>query len=400
MNIKIHRSADRKNEIIGISTLRTKILLDGGVNLEENEVLKLPDLQAQYGFSGINAVFLSHYSTDHVTMERGLLENVPVYTGKQAGRIAAAAEKYKAKKPFEFAGYYASGEPIAVGDIKVTPYLVDDAVFDGYLLLIEGAGKSVLYTGDFRANGRKSFEEMLLNLPARVDVLLCEHGVIAKEDVNLVTERDLEEQAAELIGSKKGPVFLLQSATDFDRAATMFHAAKRNKRVFLEDLYMAQLAGAAGRAMPNPAGWVGVRAYLTTGYKEEHFRYKMFTEQPRLSKAEISTQKFVMCIRTSMKKYIKTLSQCMSFRDGIIINSLPEESRDSAAAQEFLAFAAGKGLEAVSLHNSGHADAVALKALVKTVNPAKLMPLADQNAKWLANEYPQIPVVAVDTIDF
>jgi|GEM_PF-1322615 len=398
MDIKIHRSAEQKNEIIEIFTSQTKILLDSGVNLEENEVLKLTELQDQYNFSDVNAVFLSHYSTDHVTMTRGLLENVPVYGGKLASRIAVAAEKYKAKKPFEFAGFYASGASIMVGDIKVTPYLVDDAMFDGYLLFIEGEGKSILYTGDYRANGRKGFEEMLVNLPRKVDVLLCERGVIAKEDVSLVTERDIEEKAAQLFGSKKGPVFILQSVTDFDRAATMFHAAKRNKRVFLEDLYMSQLSGAAGKAMPNPAGWAGVRAYLTTGYKEEHFRYKMFTELPRLSKAEIGEQKFAMCIRTSMRKYLKTLSQIMKFKDGIMINTLPEDSWKSPETQEFLAFAAGKGLETVTLRNSGHADAMALKALVNAVNPSKILPLAAQNVKWMANEYPQIPIVAVDTV--
>ncbi len=398
MDIKIHRSAEQKNEIIEIFTSQTKILLDSGVNLEENEVLKLTELQDQYNFSDVNAVFLSHYSTDHVTMTRGLLENVPVYGGKLASRIAVAAEKYKAKKPFEFAGFYASGASIMVGDIKVTPYLVDDAMFDGYLLFIEGEGKSILYMGDYRANGRKGFEEMLVNLPRKVDVLLCERGVIAKEDVSLVTERDIEEKAAQLFGSKKGPVFILQSVTDFDRAATMFHAAKRNKRVFLEDLYMSQLSGAAGKAMPNPAGWADVRAYLTTGYKEEHFRYKMFTELPRLSKAEIGEQKFAMCIRTSMRKYLKTLSQIMKFKDGIMINTLPEDSWKSPETQEFLAFAVGKGLETVTLRNSGHADAMALKALVNAVNPSKILPLAAQNVKWMANEYPQIPIVAVDTV--
>lgn len=397
MNIKIHRN--QKNDIIEISTAKTKILLDGGINLEENEVLTLPDLQAQYNFSDIRAVFLSHYRTDHVTMARGLLENVPVYTGNLASRIAAAAEKYKAKKPFEFAGFYENGAAIKVGDIKVTPYLVDDESVDGYLLLIEGERKSVLYTGDFRANGRKSFEEMLKNLPAKVDVLLSGNSLIAKEDVNAITERDIEEQAAALIGGKKGPVFILQSVTDFDRATTMFHAAKRNKRIFLEDLYMSQIAGAVDKGMPNPVGWTGVRAYLTAGYKEEHFRYKMFAEQPRLSKAEIGKQKFVMCIRTPMKKYMKTLSQCMNFKDGIIINSLPEESWKSVPTQEFLAFAVSKGLEVVTLRNSGHADAAALKALVKTVKPTKIFPLASQNIKTLTTEYPKIPIVAVDAIN-
>jgi ribonuclease J len=376
-----------------MSTARTKILLDGGINLEENEVL--PNLQAQYGFSDIRAAFLSHYSTNYMAFS---LEKVPVYAGKLAGKITAAADVYKAKKPCDFAGFYDNGMAITVGDITVTPYLVDDAVHDGYLLLIEGDEKKVMYTGDFRANGRRSFEDMLKGLPKKVDVLICEHGVIAKEDVNLVTERDLEEQAAALIGDTKGPVFLLQAVTDFDRAATMFHAAKRNKRVFLEDLYMSRLACAADEAMPNPSGWVGVKVYLTAGYQEDHFRYRMFTELPRLSKSEMGTQKFVMCIRPSMKKYMKSLFQSRMLTNGTLINTLSAERWNSTATQEFLTFAKGKGLKIVTLRNSGHADAMALKALVETVRPAKIVPMTVQHFHWLRNEYPMTAIVTQDEL--
>jgi ribonuclease J len=225
MNIKMHRLPEQRNAIIEISTSHTKILLDEGVNLEENEVLKISDI-IPYSFSDINAVFLSHYRTDYVTLVHDSLENVPVYIGKPADKIIMAAQRYKAKKPHEFAGLYKHGVPIRVGDITVTPYLVDDDKHGGYLYMIEGDKKRVIYTGDFRANGRKSFEEMLAHLPNKADVLISERGVITEEDINLVTERGLEEQATKLIGDTKGSVFVLLAVTDFDRAFTMFQAAK------------------------------------------------------------------------------------------------------------------------------------------------------------------------------
>lgn len=381
-----------------VSTPKTKILLDGGVNLEENEQFALPDIQAQYDFADIDAVFLSHFHTDYVTTTRGVLDNVPVYTGKLSGGIMAAAKSYKAQTLPAFAGYFAHGAPIEVGDIRVTPHLVDAAACEGYLLLIEGGGKKVVYTGDYRANGRKSFEDMLDGLPMGVDVLLCEGGVIAKEDINPVTERDIEEQAAKLISGKKGPIFVLQSVTDFDRATTMFRAATRNKRVFLEDLYMAQLAIAAGEAMPNPIGWSGAKAYLAAGYKPDHFRYKLFSELPRVGKTGLGTQKFVMCVRTPMKKYMKTLSQCVRFFNGLLICSPPCGIPQSTADQAFLAFAAEKGLEVATLRGSGHAHAKALKALIEAVKPAKILPLAAHDARWLTGEYPGLPVARGDAV--
>lgn len=397
MNITTHRAANRQGEIIEICTAQTKILLDSGANLEENEVLLLADLQADYQFAGINAVFLTHCRTDYPTLAREFLPDVPVYGAKLTGKVCAAVQTYKAKTPTALAGCYASGTAITVGDITVTPYAVDDAIFDRYLLVIEGDGKRILYAGDYCANSRKSFAEMLAGLPSQVDLLVCECGVITADDTSLITEHDLEEQAATLFAAKKGPVFVLHCVTDFDRAATMLHAAKRTKRLLLEDLYLAQIANSTGKAMPNPAGWAGVRAYLTTGYREEHPRYKLFTAQPRLSKTEIAAQKFVMFLRTPMKKYLKTLDQCMRFQDGVIINALPDTARKSAATQEFLAFAASKGLEVISMRTSGHADAMALKALVEATSPAKLLPLNPQHSVWLAAEYPKTTVLTGDT---
>ncbi|MEG2597253.1 MAG: hypothetical protein RR977_02400, partial [Oscillospiraceae bacterium] len=284
-------------------------------------------------------------------------------------------------------------------DIKVTPYLVDDSMYEGYLLLIEGDGKRVIYTGDFRANGRKKFEEMIQGLPLEVDVLICEEGIIGDEDINSVTERDLEEQASALIANKKGPVFILQSVTDFDRTTTIFRAAKRNKRIFLEDLYMSEIAVSAGKAMPNPSGWNGTKAYLTTGYQPEHFRYQMFRALSRVNKTDIETQKFVMCLRPSMKKYMKTLSQSIRFKDGVIINAMPSEQMKSEEVETYLAFAVKKGLELVSLRNSGHADAKALRVLIEAVHPKKLLPFSVKNARWFVREYPKLAVISSNEVE-
>lgn len=399
MKIKIHRATSPKSMLIEISTAQTKIILDGGVNLDENEVLVLPELQAQYSFVGIDAVFLSHYSTDHITMARGLLDNVPVYAARLSSKIALAAEAYKAKKPFSFAGYYVDGTAIEVGDVRITPYLVDAPSCEGYLLLIEGEGKSVLYTGDFHAHRRKSFEEMLANIPKKVDVLLCECGILTEQDISLITERDLEEQATTLMGKNNGPVFVLQAVTDFDRAATLLYAAKRNNRIFLQDLYTAHIAVAADQAMPNPVSWAGVKAYLTTGYKPEHPRYKMFAAMPRMSRATIETQRFVMCIRPTMKKYLKTLDQSMSLKNGLMLNALPDESASSPEVQTCLALADKLGLEVITLRVSGHANALALKTLIEAAKPTKLIPLVPQTAAWFAAEHPELAVVTQDNIE-
>jgi len=389
MNIKIHRGADSTGEtLIEISTEKTSILLDMGVN---QEGVVQPNTLSDLVIPRFDAVFLSHMHTDYIG-----LTNKTIYVSQLTAKIIEAAHTYNMEKAPVFSGFYQDRTLISVGDITVTPILVDSEAYDAYLFLIEGEGKRILYTGDFHANGRKSFEEMLENLPVKIDALLCEGMGLTKADENSINERDLEEKAAELMGKKTGPVFVLQSPTDVDRTSTLFHAARRCDRIFLEDLFMANLADAIGNIIPNPNGSVGVNAFLTTGYQPEHIRYQMFRKLNRIDKDKIVSQKFVMCVRTNMKKYMKSLSQSMRFYDGLLFVSF--ESGEQPEIEDFIKFAKSKGLEIVFLRKSGHGDARALQSLVSTVHPAKIMPLLSENVNWFVGEFHGTPVIKEDFV--
>lgn len=390
MKIQIHRPKNIFGEaLIEISTTKTKILLDCGTNAEDNA---LPATCEDLNIADFDAVFLAHSHTDYVG-----LTGDKIYLSQLTSKIITAANTYRMKKTPAFAGFYQDRKAIMVGDIAVTPILIDHEDYDAYLFLIKGPGKSILYTGDFHANGRKSFEEMLQNLPNKVNALLCEGLGLTGEDIALITERDLEEQITEAVGSKTGPIFVLQSVTDIDRTNTVFHAAKRNRRLFLEDLYLANINDAIGNIVPNPNGFVGVKVFLTTGYRPEHIRYQMFEKLNRVDKNALASQKFVMCIRTNMKKFMKSLSQSVRFYDGALIVSLPSEERPQAA--EFAKFSQSKGLEIKNLHTSGHADARALQALVSAVHPAKIIPVQLENANWFVGEFNGNEVIKEDSIN-
>jgi len=138
---------------------------------------------------------------------------------------------------------------------------------------------------------------------------------------------------------------------------------------------------------------------LTTGYQPEHYRYQMFKTHNRIGKSEIVKQKFVMCMMPSMKKYLKSLSQMMNFHNGILIDSFQDDAPKPPEADALVKFAQDKGLEVVSLRTSGHADAMALKALVNTVHPVKIVPLSIENVQWFDNEFPQTTIVKEDALN-
>ena len=391
MNLKIHK----KDGLVEIFTKSTRILIDQGKNLDENEVILRSNLESEYEFESVNAMFHSGYKTDYMVMTQGFLTGVPIYSGKLSSEISAASGMYKAKKPVEFAGFYEDGKAILVGDMTITPYLVDDQQHNGYMLMIESSGKIVCYSGDFGANGRTDFYDAVAKVTKKVDILMCGDSMIADYDTNLITEGDVQAQATKIMAETEGAVFIMQSVTDFDRANTMFFAARNNKISYVEDLYMATIATGAV-VMPCPS--LFVKAYLRNGYGEDHFRYQLFKNMDRILLSDIYNQKVAINIQPSMKKFVKSLSLKMNLKNSMIINALPEESIASEKTMEFLQFAKTKGLNSVTLRTSGHAGAKALQVLITKTNPKKIVPISDKNLRWLRREHPTTLVLSEDEI--
>lgn len=394
MNIHIHTL--EKSKIIEIYSQTTTILLDTGATLEENEVMLVPKLKEQHEFKYADAIFLTRQNTDHATTLPAYISNLPIYSSKTTAQIALAAEKYKAKKPFLIEDYYKDCETITIGDISVTPVLVDTEEYDGYALIIESHNKTIVYTGDYKATARVDFEALMDKFPKDIDVLICHEGMIAKADINPISQRMLEESTMDLIAAHTGPVFVLQSPADIDKSNFIYDMALATKRVYLQDLYATQIAMSMDNLMPNSDTWSNVKTYLLTGYKPDHPRYKAFTKLPRVSKSDIEKEYFIMAVRGSMKKFFKTLSQSMSLKDCLLINTLTGDMAEDA--RDLVAFARNKSMPVHGARPSGHAQAKALKTLIERTNPRKIAPLSTSNVNWLRNECPRISVLTNEDI--
>ena len=371
MNIHIHRGQNQiGGNIIEISTANTKILLDIGLELDDEKNKTLPDIKGLFDYKGYDAVFISHYHGDHLGLAYKIHKDIPLYMGEKSARIIQASDAYKRVSTITPNGFLEHRKKIVIGDISVTPYLCDHSAFDSYMLLCEADGESILYTGDFRDNGRKPYNWLLSELPKKVDKLICEGTTLSRENYAAVSEQELENQAVELFRDNKGPVFVLQSSMNIDRIVTMYRAAKRSGRTFLEELYMADIASAVGGSIPNPA-FDDVYAFITS-----HSRYeglKKYTR--RMGKERIAKTPFVMCVRTSMLRYMKGLSEKMSFAGGVLVYSFWSGYKETEDMKRFLSECENLGLKIVTLHTSGHADFDAIRNLVKTVNPEEIIPI-------------------------
>lgn len=382
MKITIHRGQNQiGGSIIEIASETTKIILDAGSELDE-EVPVAPRIEGLFcGRPSYDAVFVSHYHGDHLGLCDQVLPEIPVYIGKGAADVTNAARRYLNKPEYRFSGYYEAGQVITVGDLQITPYLCDHSAFDSYMFHIVCGNKSLVYSGDFRANGRKSFDHLLHRLP-HADALIIEGTTLSRVSVLPKTEMDLEQFAVEEIAKTAAPVFILQAATNIDRLVTAFKVARRCDRVLMQDLYMAEVAAAAGKNIPNPAAFSCVRVFITNGWNGRHELLDSKYHKAKIGRTGIAKQKFVMCVRPSMQSYLEKLSNELSFEGGILFYSMWSGYRDKEDIATFLQFMQDKGVRVVELHTSGHADEETIRALINDVKPHYLIPVHTETALW------------------
>ncbi|MBR5266062.1 MAG: hydrolase, partial [Clostridia bacterium] len=309
------------------------------------------------------------------------LPEIPIYIGKGAADVTNAARRYLNKPEYKFSAYYETGKTITVGDLCITPYLCDHSAFDAYMFHIACGDKTLIYSGDFRSNGRKSFSHLLHRLP-RADALIVEGTTLSRASKPPETEVDLEQSAVETISKTDAPVFILQAATNIDRLVTAFKVARRSNRVLVQDLYMAEVASAAGDNIPNARTFSGVRVFITNGWNGRHELLDTKYQKSKIGRSGIAKQKFVMCVRPSMQSYLEKLSEEISFDGGVLFYSMwgGYKSKEDIAA--FLQFMQDKGVRIIDLHTSGHADAETIQALINDVNPTYIIPVHTENAEW------------------
>lgn len=383
MQINVYRGKNQiGGNIIEVASAKTKILLDVGLDLVEENNKELPDIKGLYDCKGYDAVFISHYHTDHMGLAYNVHKDIPIYIGEMSYRIVCASNGFRKKETMPAASFIKHRTPIKIGDMTIIPYLCDHSAFDSYMLYIECEGESILYTGDFRSNGWKKTLKIEA-LPKNIDTLICEGTTLSREGYVAEDEEELFKKATKLFKKIEGPIFVLQSSMNIDRIVTIYKAAKRNKRLFLQELYMAEITNTIKGNIPNPIGFPDVNVFVASVYKD--FRYDLFREygyKNIISKSDIAKEKFVMCIRTSMYNYIKSLFESMDCQKGLLVYSFWSGYRQNEDMQSFLENCKEMGLDIVTLHTSGHADANTIQRLLKHTKPKSVMPIHTENAAW------------------
>ena len=381
MEINIIRGQNQiGGSIIEISSKSTKIILDIGSNLEDKEIV-VPEIDGLFkGEAKYDGVLISHYHSDHVGLATKILSEISIYMGEKSYQIHKVSNEYMRKEYLKEPKIFKGEEEFFIGDIKITPYLCDHSAFDSYMFLLDCEGKKLLYTGDFRSNGRKSFEPLLRKLP-KVDVLITEGTNLSNNKIGKInlTEKELEKKGIEILEGNDRPVFVLMAATNIDRIVTFYKIANTTKRLFLLDTYAGQITATIGGNIPNPRTFSNVRIFLTNPNK-----YKILKNYPqnKIDRKGIANKNFMMCVRSSMKKYLENYPKEFSFEGCTLFYSMWEGYKKQENMKEFLKFMEEKGVKIISLHTSGHADEKDFDKLIKKVEPKIIIPVHTENSEW------------------
>lgn len=375
MKINILRGQNQiGGSIIELSTDNNRIILDAGANLGESKTHPFVPPAAGLFSPGrsYDAVFVSHYHFDHTGLLPFVRPDNPVYMGKTAFEIMKAVSEYKGRKPGFQANYLFSFEPVTVGDFRITPIPCDHSAYAAFMFLIEAEGRTVLYSADFRSTGHLDFNTLLKILPDKVDVLITEGTTLSRgEDFHEPSEQELEDFAADILATRKGPAFVYLSAQNIDRIITAYNAAVRTGRRFILDGITGAACAAAGLELDA----------VTLGKDFE------------LNSPAFAFPDFMLCITPQTLANVEKLSNLISFRDGVLFFGRRQVYMLKPVTAVALKYLESQGLTVPLLHTSGHADPPTIERLISHVQPDTIIPVHTENAAWFEKYECQCDVV-------
>ncbi len=364
-----------------------------GPQLVEHGVLPRIEGLYQWDSPSVAGVLISHAHQDHHGFLGYVHKNVPVHMSAGTRTLMEISAVFMRGQPGppETTQIFAWPSTFTIGAFKVTPHLVDHSASSAFAFEVEADGKRVLYSGDFREHGYlgKALDALYATVCPGVDVLLLEGTVLGRETEGAQTEKELSEQAADLCKQTDKAVFVFQSGQNISRAVSFFKAARSSDRLFIPDIYMAHLLREIGRCpggdklpYPGKPGFDIVRVWFPSGVTgrfieaygfgglEDYQRHKI--SPPDMAK---DLGRVMMFVRPRMERHLENLDKKASLAGSMLIYSLWRGYREERSTSSFLEAAKALGIEIKELHTSGHADTRALRRMVDTLAPRRVIPI-------------------------
>lgn len=391
MKVKIYRGTEEiGGTCIELTASNGKILwIDLGKPLDT----KNPNVD--YAKNKLDALLISHPHKDHVGLMEMVGKNVPIYIGELSLDLINATKIFIGEAPLDgdFKLIKPWNEFIIADTFKVKPFLTDHSTPESFSFLIEVDDKRVMYSGDFRATGRKKmlYDILIKKPPKNIDLLFIEGTMVERENHKYATEESVEQAIYDVIRNQDNVSFVISSAQNVDRLVSVLRACKRTNKYLVIDIYTAfilDMVRKQSKSIPVIER-EEIKVFEHPSQLKKIINDKSFDEfRERISKQRIgdavfnSPSKYVYFVRCPNEKLIEklrdngTINIIYSQWDGYLkkehqqyftdtINKLKDES----------------GISFQIIHTSGHATVPDLIKFAKAIDSKKLVPIH--------NEYPE-----------
>lgn len=368
MKIIIHRGAYQIGGIaVEIKTTSTRIIIDMGDELTmdknyECKHLNIPGVTDENG--KCDGVFFSHYHGDHVGQLPNIRKGIPLYMGSLTRKILLATGRnieQEVINKINKAVTFVCGKRICIGNIFITPLLVDHSACDNYMFFVEADGKKVLFTGDFRMHGFRGnkIPYVLNRYVKKVDILITEGTNISRNNKDVMTEMELQNKVKEYLGKYKY-VFALASSTNLERIYAFSKAVEMGK-YFICDGYQSNLLD------------------LYKKYRNVKNIKKTVYGNNLLSKFQY--RGFLMMVRDN--KLFRKIIPLFDKNKSIMLYSMWDGYRrqSESTLPEFLSLAGSWEY----LHTSGHAFVEDIKQVIEIVKPSYIIPIHTDKPELMSN---------------
>jgi len=418
MRIVIHRGAHQiGGSCVELKTGDTRILLDFGMPLQDlsgtdfndraldgKSLQGLIDEKVLFDIPGlyrgadpsVNAVLISHSHRDHCGFLPYINPKIPVYVSKGAYELVRALNVFlpeSKRTNIDAPIFLRHNRPVRIGGFSITPYLVDHSGFDamGFLISETATGKTILYTGDFRAGGwmKKRYDDFINKPPARVDCLLMEGTMLAREGGKYPDEPAVVQGVIEAIQKSTNTVIPVYcSGQNIDRIVSLYKAARKTKSLLVVDpytAYMLKVAGDISSSIPQ-IEWDNIRVfvanygrgdiYINKIAKSEREKMMISIGRKKIKAFDFTglKQKALLLMRNTMIPVVEKIPQ---IKGSTLIYSQWEGyiKKDTPDAKKFRDFIKRNDLDIEYIHTSGHATLEKLKEFAAKVKARQIVPI-------------------------
>lgn len=356
------------------------------------------------GVARYNGIFILR-NPENSSLMQYALEEIPIYAIKRLRNIYDVCTDFRELKKRENIKDLVEASPNKVGDLYITPFLVDPSNFNTQIIKIEdNSGKTIVVCGDFRnydgIYGRDRLTAAISTINS-ADALLIEGKYLGKSGIEYSSGKEIIEKLKNIMKFYK-QVFVLQSETDLIMASTLYQGALKTKKIFIEDTFLSNITTAANGSCPSPFKGKKTYSYNPILVETKEFEFKKKYVAPfyiSSAKNKMKKEKYVMNITKEMLQDLQLLKKEGAFYDAcVIVAEWKGFIEIDPELEEFIDFLKKCNMDYYELYTHGQVDMITLKELVRKWNPHYVIPIEFSNERNIESELSNFKVLREEEV--